>query len=243
MNELLKNEIQRLECEGVKLSFVVTDLLGSEILSYNKEWRFCSQSTIKAPFVCSLLENRPELFDVHRGLIKEIVTLSSNSAYEELFEKYGNDYLLGWCEKVGIPPKTCERIYPRNITVCEMAKLWTIMYDYLSNRASKELVSWFYGTRYSAIFSTLGHKYLTWTKAGWENGIDDGDEIGSTKIPPACYTDGDPLNDETATNDTGIVFSDKGPYILAIFTNIPTNPPKLEELVKAIDDTINESER
>lgn len=242
MKTTLVKETESLEREGVKFSFVATNLRGRELFSYNKNWKFCSQSTIKAPFVCSLLDYKPELFNAHREQIRQIITVSSNSAYEELFEKYGNENLAKWCEDVFVDPETVSRIYPRQITVSDMARLWTKMYEYLSDRAPKELVAWFYGTKYSAIYSALGGKYKTWTKAGWENGIDDGDEIGSTKIPDPIYTDGDPLNDETSTNDTGIVFSPKTPYILAIFTNIPTNPPRLEGLVRAIDEQINETE-
>ena len=40
-------------------------------------------------------------------------------------------------------------------------------------------------------------------------------------VIPDQYIDGDPTNNECAINDTGIVFSDHGPYIFVIYTDQP----------------------
>ena len=39
-------------------------------------------------------------------------------------------------------------------------------------------------------------------------------------IPPR-FTDGDPLNDECATNDSGIVYAENGPYLFVIYSDYP----------------------
>ena len=42
----------------------------------------------------------------------------------------------------------------------------------------------------------------------------------TVKIPEQ-YRDGDPMNDEQAANDTGIVYTLNGPYIFVIYTDHP----------------------
>lgn len=236
--EALAEEMKKLTDRGARFSFAATDLDGNVILSENAHWRFCSQSTIKAPYVCSLIDGRPEIFDIEIEKIKNVITVSDNADYEELRKKYGDQNLLKWCYNMGVDEKTVSAMYPRNITVLEMAKLWIKMYEFLSKKAPESLKKWLYGTKYSAIYETLGGKYLTWTKSGWENGIGDGDDIDAEGVPDPRFTDGDPLNDETATNDTGIVFAERRPYILAIFTDIPTSPHSLYGLVNAIDELL-----
>ena len=59
------------------------------------------------------------------------------------------------------------------------------------------------------------------SKAGWENGIgDDSTDYEYAAVPPR-YLDGDPLNDECATNDSGIIYSDRGPYLFVIYSDYP----------------------
>jgi len=231
---LLKGEMSKFDDEGISYSFIATKIDGTKLFSYNEDWIFTSQSTIKAPFVCSLLDSRPELFLENYQAIKEIITISSNEYYEALREKYGTEYLKKWMDKAGLDEKLLKWVYPRNIRVSDLAAFWPLMYDFLTTKAPKELVDWFYGTMYSAIYNKLGSKYKTWTKAGWENGIGDGNDI-TDQQPDPCYTDGNPENDEVATNDSGIICTKNGPYIMVIFTNVPTNPPKLENLVGAIN--------
>ena len=38
---------------------------------------------------------------------------------------------------------------------------------------------------------------------------------------PERFRDGDPLNDECAINDTGIVYTPTGPYIFVIYSDYP----------------------
>ncbi len=227
---ILNEQIQALYDEKYSLSFVCVDMDTKKAFSYNADWVFCSQSTIKAPFVLSLLDAKPEAFEENKDAIREIITKSSNSDYENLRDKYGTDYIVKWCEKAGVSTEITDSYYPRNITVKDLAKLWTLMYNYLNNSANEELVGWFFGSAFSSIYRALGDKYHTWTKAGWEEG-----SYNSKGQMEYRFIDGDPTNDEVATNDTGVVFSDAGNYILTIFTNIPADTTEVEKLVLAID--------
>ena len=55
--------IKELYDEKYSLSFVCVDMDTKKAFSYNADWVFCSQSTIKAPFVLSLLDAKPEAFE------------------------------------------------------------------------------------------------------------------------------------------------------------------------------------
>lgn len=231
----LNSEISLLKDEGVSLGFILADIDSGKGFSYNADWKFCSQSTIKAPYVASVLTEIPNAFNDNKYSIKQIITVSDNDEYENFRQKYGDSYMIRWCEKAGVPESVGEPLYPRNITVRDLAKLWTLLYEYIENEAPDSLKGWFNGTKYSVIYETLGSDYPVWSKAGWENGLDEGNgELSG--IPDARFTDGDPSNDETSTNDAGVVFSDSGKYILAVFTDIPTNTSKLSGLCKAIDE-------
>ena len=73
----------------------------------------------------------------------------------------------------------------------------------------------------SAAKDVLGDRCKIHSKAGWENGLY-GDELYTPDMTyPAAYVDKNPDNDECAINDTGIVYTEKGAYIFAIFTDCP----------------------
>ena len=75
------------------------------------------------------------------------------------------------------------------------------------------------------------------TKAGWENGLGDDVEDYEHAVIPARFTDGDPTNDECATNDTGVVYADHGPYLFAVYSDYPCpylTPNRLYGMTEAL---------
>gem|GEM_PF-5559435 len=72
-----------------------------------------------------------------------------------------------------------------------------------------------------SIEEASGGRFPVQTKAGWESGLDEGLNYDPEAEIPDKYKDGDPSNDECAINDTGIVYSDRGPYIFVIYTDHP----------------------
>ena len=54
---------------------------------------------------------------------------------------------------------------------------------------------------------------------------------------PARFVDGDQMNDEVATNDTGIVYTENGPYLFVIYSDYPYpfgQPNQLYGLAEAL---------
>lgn len=234
----VRREIAALEAEGRKAAFMLLDLDGSVGLCYNADWKTTSQSTIKAPYITSVLDKRPSVLESERSLIKPTIRVSDNDTYAELRSIYGKGPISSWCHRAGISLALADASYPRIITVRDMAKLWTLMNQFFDTHPEMdEYIGWFYGSAFSAIYNELGDQYLTRTKAGWESGLDE-DNPEDYADPYAAadprFTDGDPLNDETATNDTGIVYAGDHPYILVIFTDVSSNYGKLQPLVRAL---------
>ena len=89
----------------------------------------------------------------------------------------------------------------------------------------------------SAAKERLGNRCPVQTKAGWENGVGDDTEDYEKAVIPARYTDGDPMNDECATNDTGVVYAESGPYLFVLYSDYPcpwSGPNRLYGLTEAI---------
>lgn len=232
----LKAEIDKLSQGGHKVSLVMIDAATASGVGYNSDIPMCTQSAVKAVFIGALAEAHPEAFEAHGDLMKRAISLSDNDAYGTLFDTYGSEPLAAWCREAGIDEGFAQELYPRSWSARDMLKLWTKLYCFLnSGSAPEELVKSYTGSLNSAAFAQLGGEYLVQSKAGWENGIETGSPAGT--LPPASYTDGDPSNDECAINDTGVVYTDKGPYLFVIFTDISyatgeTNP--LLDLTEAL---------
>ena len=229
----LQAEIDALEVKGKMVSFILIDVETGRGLAYNCDKPWTSQSTVKAPYLTSVLLDNPSVLSKEKKLYKAVITVSDNDAYETLRNKYGDVPFRAFCKASSVSLRHTQDLYPRSITVRDMAKLWTNMYVYLNTTDEAEYVSWFTGTAFSCIWQGLGDRYVVQTKAGWESGTDEDSPYGT---PAPRFVDGDPSNDETATNDTGVIYADGHPYILALFTNLQSDPPSLIPLVQAIDD-------
>ena len=91
----------------------------------------------------------------------------------------------------------------------------------------------------SAARERLGGRCRVQTKAGWENGVGDDVTDFAHAVIPKRFTDGDPLNDECATNDSGIVYAANGPYLFVIYSDYPcpwTGGNRLAGLTDALYD-------
>ena len=117
------------------------------------------------------------------------------------------------------------------------------MYPFiLGNKNSnlREFVSYFKCTAYSPFSTLFWRDCDVYSKAGWDEGISVNDETGLLgKIPDANMIDGDPLNNEEAMNDTGIVCAPNGDYIFAYFSDFPAITDLMYPLILAINDAEN----
>ena len=219
----LKSEIAAL-CEGDHdVSLVMIDLDTLSGVSYQSDRVMCGQSTIKAVYIGSLLESRPELFEKEKEDIRKVIEQSNNESYEKLREKYGTEYLEKWCTEVGVEHNMIEKAYPRE-AVTDIARLWTKMVPYLNaDDTPDELKKYYSNSKFSSAKEVLGSRMKVYSKAGWENGLDTKTPYSEEMTYPADYVDKDPYNDECAINDTGLVYTDSGTYLFAIFTDHPYN--------------------
>ena len=182
----------------------------------------CYQSTIKAIYIGSLLDERPEVFMEHQEAIRKTIELSDNDTYKYLRDRYGDGSLIKWCRDCGIDDAFADRHYPRDRCAKELCILWTRMYVYLeSGKAPQELKAYLSRSACSSARETLSDRCFVQSKAGWENGLSEDTIYSKDLVYPDCLTDKDPSNDECAINDSGIIYTQKGAYLFVIFSDIP----------------------
>ena len=220
--EKLDREIEKVADTGHDLSLIMIDLNGQSGVSFCSDRVMCYQSTIKAIYVGSLLDERPEVFSKHQEEIRKTIELSENDTYKFLRDTYGNEPLIRWCRDCGIDESFTDRHYPRDRTAKELCILWTRMFAYLeSGKAPKELKAYLSNSACSSARDVLSDRCFVQSKAGWENGLPEDIAYSEGLIYPAYLTDKDPSNDECAINDSGIIYSESGPYLFVIFSDIP----------------------
>ncbi len=220
--ENLYKEVQKLSEKDHKVSLIMVDLETKSGVAYNTLQPMCTQSTIKAIYVGSLLDSDPNALNENGAYMREAIEFSANDPYHNLREIYGTEPLVKWCKEVGVDEGFTEQLYPRTYTVKEMFKMWTKLYCFLnSDDVPGNFGAYYADSSCSAAKKQLGGRFPVQTKAGWEHGLDEGLNYDPDAKIPDEYIDGDSTNDECAINDTGIVYSDHGPYIFVIYTDHP----------------------
>lgn len=206
--------IQLLTVRGFDVGFMLTDLTTGKTIRYNADEAFYSASTIKAPYVVSVINRSPDAATSFYYTIQEIVVNSSNDDYHKLRSTYGKTSMVDWCEAAGVDTDIANVYYPA-ITAEQLCKLWMQNYTYFTTAEGGQTVaSWFEKPYKSPIHSVLGSKFTTQTKAGWIEGTTD------------YYQ---------AASDAGIVYADSGAYAVAILSNGRSNLTLLNTLVEALD--------
>ncbi len=217
----LRKELEQITGTGHDVSLILYDLPTQSGVSCCSDRIMCYQSTVKAIYIGALLEARPELFIRHREEIHQTIEYSNNDTYKHLRESYGDEALLQWCRECAIDEGFADRLYPRR-SAKELCILWTRMYAYLeSGNAPEDLKSWLSHSACSSAKEVLSGRCLIQTKAGWENGLAEDTPYADDLVYPSELTDKDPYNDECAINDSGIVYTQNGPYLFVIFSDLP----------------------
>ncbi len=238
----LAHEIGKLTTGGHKVSLIMADAGTLSGAAFCPFCPMCSQSTVKAIYTGAVLEAFPDALMDNGRYIHDAVVYSDNLSYENLRRIYGPDPLRKWCGEADVDPSFARPDYPRNKTAADMLKMWTHLYCFLNGEArNTDFAAWFADSAASAAKQQLGGRCPVQTKAGWENGLDESRNYDPAAVIPAEYTDGDPLNDECAINDSGIVYTDRGPYLFVIYTDHPfgifkdyVTPNPLLELTEAL---------
>nr|WP_314639346.1 serine hydrolase [uncultured Olsenella sp.] len=226
----VQEEIVRLAAQGVDVGFCLRDLDGNEFVAYQANRDFYTASSIKGPYVASLLERRVDGGDLPLGdvasRVRSIVLYSDNDAYASLVDQYGEEGFAGWLEEAGVDTGVyddlgayAETKYPRS-TPSQLADEWEGIHAYLDHRtkASELLADLFEERETSPIRDALGSDARSWSKAGWFPTRE------SDLVTPAA-------------NDAGIVLHQNGSgYVLAVMSTSPADLDALEGVIRTLDE-------
>jgi hypothetical protein len=202
------------------VGFVLVDINDMTGISYNADEEFYSASSIKGPYVASVVSMYPEALEEWSTAIENILYYSDNDSYYELRSAYGDTPIDQWCSDCGTSITFPNGWDYTNYSARTLALLWARNYDYFTtDETGQELATLYESPETSAIHEALGDQYTTQSKAGW-------------------IADSDPAYN--ASCDAGIIYSDDGPYILAVLSNVPDNLPSLEPLIEALDEVHSE---
>lgn len=238
----LETEINKLSADGHQVSLLMVDVNSNTGVSYHAGYSMASQSCIKAPYCGALIESNPDALKDNGEYLREAIEFSNNEAYSMLRYIYGSQALTDWCTEVGVDTGFAEPEYPHTYSAKDMFKLWTRLYCFLNgDKDQQNFAAYYADSACSAAKKQLGDRCPVQTKAGWECGIGEALNYDPQSEIPYEYTDGDPENGECGINDSGIVYTDKGPYLFVIYTNHPfgvfmdyTTPNPLYDITEAL---------
>lgn len=199
---------------GNDFSFLLADLTDNKGIAYNIDEDFYSASSIKGPYVASLVASDPDILSDNQesSEIENILLYSDNTCYERMVNTYGFTPLMDWSDEAGADLEITAYDYTY-YSARTLAKLWIRNYEYFtSDTTGKQLAEEFEQPETSSIHETLGDMYTTQSKAGW---------IADPDCNSAC--------------DAGIVYADNGPYVLVVMSDLPASLESLDPLVTLLD--------
>jgi hypothetical protein len=244
----VKDVLQNGDISDYSAGFVMYDFTTGMGLAYNSDELFYSASSIKGPYVASLVAARPASLEEDYNLILPILEYSSNDAYVAIVEKYGVSYLCNYFDEAGATVDQSNPMYPF-LSTRDLARLWVRNWEVFRSDMpeAEELSELFTEPNRSPIDEQLGYIYTTYSKAGWYDGIDyesvtvtpseGGDEDGDGEAPgetPVAQPVVRVMSLQSAVVG-GIVVAGDRPYLIAIMSNSPGALAYLDPLVLALD--------
>ncbi len=213
---LLQAEVDKISAKGYDLGFVVMNMNSPGGFSYNADARIYSASTIKGPYITSLVRSDNSLLEKESVRIDAILVKSSNYDYESLRDQYGDscfvDFLLSTgCDFVIDTTRNFQYITPR-----ALAHMWAESYVFFeSGETGEKLGEIFEKPEISPIRKVFSESFTTRSKAGWVE-----------------------KNNIRVTNDAGIVYTDNGDYVIVIMTTAPIDFKIVENMAEVIEKSL-----
>lgn len=193
----LQQAVDRARAAGVEVSVLMCDLFTGQGITVNGDARIYSASSSKGPYVASVAGTNPWAATAWANTMRPTITVSSNDDYAALYNAFGPAPLWEWCARAGIDGRESTGGHYPFYSARELSLLWTANYDlFTTTDEGRSISPWYVKPLNSSIGANLGGRYLTWSKPGW---------IG--------------LSDLHSTNDAGVVWSDEGPYVVALLTD------------------------
>ncbi len=211
--EAIRTAAEELCEDGHHVGFVVwIPSLGG--ISLNQSRVFYSASTIKGPYVTSLWLNQPSSYEEYSGWYQDTIFYSDNFSYSALYERYGTEELKKAALMVNVSPDLFADYYA-DLTPADLARLWLFNYAVINDLDfPSDLKDCFAETETSVIRQCAGG-LKTQTKAGWLD-----------------------QEDGMSAHDAGVVFTENGPYIIAVMSDHPGDPAVLKELITALHEAV-----
>ena len=203
--------------KGRKLAFAVTDINTGRTISYNADTPMYPASSIKSAYAAMVFETRHGNGGMGPTLEQCLVN-SSNDAFHSLIDAYGLASYATWLKDHGAPAagaKARGHYYP-DISSNEFSALWREIYRYGTSQeaGAQEFTGYLARTTHSVMGGLMRGSYTVWSKPGW------------------YPRDGSGLQ---ATNDTGVVFSDCGPYVMVVMSDASVDFGSLFPVVDALN--------
>lgn len=225
-----------IEQAGFAVGYAMLDLSTGVSVSYNADAQFYSASSIKGPYVTSVV--RYELGDSAQSSegsrISAIIESSDNAAYSNMRDAYGNSSFAALVDASGaaqMPSHGATSAVAKAaaaqsgasitdnkyefFTPNQMLALWQQCYEFLSSGepGASWLASVFETPETSAIRVTAGTLGTTWSKAGWYPAGDAG--FGTTV-------------------DAGVVRTSTGDVLVSVMTTEPENFAAIESVLSPL---------
>ena len=201
------------------------DLESKKGISYRPDALFYGASSIKAPYIASVVWLHPGALDRFKDEIQETLQTSDDACYKDVLAAYGAEPMRQFCADAGARASIATSLPWASYSPRDLALMWGrawVLWRW--HHPSDVLGSWSQAPTVSTIHDALGASWVTRSKAGYI------DAEGETH--PAI-NGGKPIF--RVSNDAGVVYAANGPYVVAIMSNVPADLSALDELTLAID--------
>ena len=220
----LRRFLQKIENGGYDIGFILMDIPTGKGIAYNAKEEFYSASSVKGPYMVSLIANEKDVLNEWGDIIEEIAHTSDNGCYSMLYREFGPDYYNDWCDQAEASAYMYNNYQYTYYSPEGLARLWLMNYKFFTTdpdmgETAGEL---FEDPEYSLIHKTLFPYYKTRSKSGWIN-------IG-----------------EVSAIDSGIIYAGDHPYLLTILSSfggdIEKFTPLAYELERVHRDIVSEDD-
>ncbi len=215
--EYLEQQIAELQEQDVTLGIVLYDLETGMGLSFNADEPLYSASAIKAAYCTWLIEANGGSAGM-ATTVQNCLVNSDNASFTTLTSTFGRSDYGDWLESIGVTEAVSEARQQSyiDISASELAAIWEEIYRFGTSdeEGADELTSYLSSTNYTPLGGLLRDEYEVWSKPGW--------------YPSDSYN-------LTSTNDAGIIFSDCGPYVLVVMTDMNADLSGLLPLIDALN--------
>lgn len=211
--------------QGYDVGFIMMDISSRKGIAYNCDALFYSASSIKGPYLASVVSAHPDAIRAQEYNITQTLFYSYDETYKAVLAAYGKEPMRTYCREAGVNVGVAEQLPWVTYSARDLAKFWARNYLLFSQSPEGEQFGrWCERPNVSTIHSTLSGTYRTRSKAGWTN-------FGGERYPN--INGGGPLWDVAV--DGGIVYARNGDYVMAIVSSAVGNHSMLHPLTAAIN--------